>query len=130
MGNDPFRYLVPRKMDQNELARAIRDDIADEIEAINIYQSHHDATDDERARKVLGHVIQEEREHLAEFLELLKLLDAGQVAALREAPTEVEGLLGGGTSARAEDGASSATAGAGAAPSRSSMGELFGETQG
>jgi rubrerythrin len=90
---DPFVGLAPRKMSDSELARAIRLNIAAEIDAINLYAAHMDATDNEAARKILAHIIDEEKEHLAEFLELLKVLDPKQEQELGEAGAKVAAIL-------------------------------------
>jgi rubrerythrin len=90
---DPFVGLVPRKMTDEELARAIRLNIAAEIDAINLYAAHMDATDNESARKLLAHIIDEEKEHLAEFLELLKILDPKQATEFGEAGAKLADVL-------------------------------------
>jgi rubrerythrin len=92
---DPFVGLVPRKMTDEELARAIRLNIAAEVDAINLYAAHMDATDNEAARRLLAHIIDEEKEHLAEFLELLKILDPKQATDLAEARPKVDAILAG-----------------------------------
>lgn len=74
----PFHGLVPRKMTDTELARAIRLDLEAELDAVNLYAAHMDATDNEEARRVLLHVMNEEKEHAALFFELLKTLDPKQ----------------------------------------------------
>lgn len=93
MPTDPFTGLVPRKMTASELARAIRLDVQAELDATNLYQAHIDATDDERARAVLAHIRDEEKEHAAEFIELLKLLDPNQATYLEEAPEDVAQII-------------------------------------
>ena len=92
---DPFVGLVPRKMSDEELARAIRLNIAAEIDAINLYAAHMEATDNEAARRLLAHIIDEEKEHLSEFLELLKILDPKQATDLAEAGAKVDAILSG-----------------------------------
>ena len=92
---DPFAFNVPRMMTSSELVAALRVDIAAEIEAINIYEAHANATDNEEARRVLAHVIAEEKEHLAEFLEMVKRLDPEQVSYLEEAPADVAAIVAG-----------------------------------
>ena len=101
---DPFIGLVPRKMTDTELARAIRINIAAEIDAINLYAAHMDATDNEAAKKMLAHIIEEEKEHLAEFLELLKILDPFQARELAEAQSKVGEILAGTHPAQAAGG--------------------------
>lgn len=72
---DPFHSLVPRKMTDTELARAIRLDLESELDATNLYAAHIDATDNEEAKRVLRHIMNEEKEHATLFWELLKRLD-------------------------------------------------------
>jgi rubrerythrin len=93
MSTDPYLTLTPRKMSASELARAIRLDIASEIDATNLYQAHIDATDDERAKAVLAHIRDEEKEHIAEFMQLLAMLDPQQAEELQAAPTNVAEIL-------------------------------------
>ena len=76
--SNPFGTMVPRKMTAGELARAIMQDIAAELDAVAVYQAHIDATDDERAKKVLAHTRDDEKEHVGEFLALLEILDPGR----------------------------------------------------
>ena len=91
--SDPFKGLVTRKMTLEELARAIRQDIAAELDAINLYEAHIDATDNEPAKKILAHVRDDEKEHVAEFMELLRILDPGQAKKLDLAPAEIKKAL-------------------------------------
>lgn len=72
---DPAHFLVARKLTDTELAQAIRLDLESELDAMNLYQSHIAATDNEVAKKVLAHIRDEEREHAALFWALLKQLD-------------------------------------------------------
>jgi rubrerythrin len=93
---EAFPSLVQRKMSLEELIRAIRQDIAAELDAINLYQAHIDASDDERARKVLAHVRDEEKTHVGELLALLKVLDPDAQKLLDEGMEEAAPLLKGG----------------------------------
>lgn len=95
MPTDPFVYNQPRKMSNSELAQAIRLDIQAELDATSLYQAHLDATDDERAKAILAHIRDEEKEHAAEFLQLLAILDPDQAAELRSAPQNVADILAG-----------------------------------
>ncbi|MGQ9515256.1 MAG: demethoxyubiquinone hydroxylase family protein [Thermoproteota archaeon] len=92
---EAFPSLVTRKMNLEELARAIRQDIAAELDAINLYQAHIDATDNERARNVLAHVRDEEKTHVGELLALLKTLDPDTERLLNEGMEEATSLLKG-----------------------------------
>ncbi len=92
--SNPFGTMVPRKMNANELANAIRQDIAAELDAIALYQAHIDATDDERARKMLAHIRDDEKEHAGELLALLEVLDPTQAKYLIEGKEELKELMG------------------------------------
>ncbi|MGC8833378.1 MAG: demethoxyubiquinone hydroxylase family protein [Armatimonadota bacterium] len=92
---NPFLTMVPRKMTDEELARAIRLDIQAELDAINLYQAHIDATDNEDAKKVLAHIRDDEKEHVAEFLALLRILDPAQAEDLDLGQEKLQGILAG-----------------------------------
>ncbi len=89
---DPFPGLVPRKMSKSELVRAIRLNIAAEYEAVHAYMAHADATDDALAKKVLTDIANEERQHIGEFMELLRRLAPDEAKLLEEGRKEVEEL--------------------------------------
>ena len=71
----PAHFVMPRKLTDTELAQAIRLDIEAELDAINLYQAHIDATDHPLAKQVLAHIRDEEREHASLFWALLRELD-------------------------------------------------------
>ena len=73
LGN-PFVANVPRQMNTDELAQAIRVDIAGELEAIIGYEAHAMSTNDQRVKKILYHIADEEREHVGELQQLLYIL--------------------------------------------------------
>lgn len=82
---DPFKGMIPsRKLTNEELARAIRLDVIAELDATSLYQAHLEATDNERAKQVLAHIRDEEKEHVVEFMALLKELDPGQAQVAAE----------------------------------------------
>jgi len=91
---NPFSGVIPRKMSATELARAIMLDISAELEAIHLYQAHIDATDDERAKMILAHVRDEEKEHVGEFMALLEHLDPGLADFYRKGHAETLGRIG------------------------------------
>ncbi len=93
--SNPFGTMVPRKMNATELARAIMQDIAAELDAVAVYQAHIDATDDERAKKVLAHTRDDEKEHVGEFLALLGILDPKQAEYINKGRAEITELLEG-----------------------------------
>ncbi|MFZ3132571.1 MAG: demethoxyubiquinone hydroxylase family protein [Desulfosporosinus sp.] len=73
LGN-PFIANVPKQLSNDELAQALRVDIAGEYEAIIGYESHAMATTDERAKKILYHIADEERQHVGELEQLLSII--------------------------------------------------------
>ncbi|OPZ87811.1 MAG: hypothetical protein BWY74_03307 [Firmicutes bacterium ADurb.Bin419] len=73
LGN-PFVANVPRQMSSEELAQALRVDIAGELEAIIGYEAHAMATNDERVKKILYHIADEEKQHVGELQQLLYIL--------------------------------------------------------
>jgi rubrerythrin len=73
LGN-PFVANVQKQMSADELVQAIRVDIAGEIEAIIGYEAHAMSTADERVKKVLNHIADEERQHVGELQQLLFIL--------------------------------------------------------
>ncbi|MCE9673457.1 demethoxyubiquinone hydroxylase family protein [Myxococcus stipitatus] len=92
---DPFHSLVPRKMTDTELARSIRLNIEAELDAINLYAAHIDATDNEEAKAVLRHVMDEEREHAALFWQLIARLDPEQAQHAQEAVEKFKLIISG-----------------------------------
>ncbi len=73
IGN-PFVGNVPKQMSNDELAQALRVDIADEMEAIISYEAHALATTDANVKKVLYHIADEERNHVGELQQLLYMI--------------------------------------------------------
>jgi uncharacterized protein len=93
---DPFHALVPdRKLSDVELARSIRLNIEAEMDAINLYAAHLDATDNEEAKAILRHVMDEEREHAALFWELIRRLDPAQGDHVKEAAAKYQLIVSG-----------------------------------
>jgi len=93
--SNPFGTMVPRKMTVDELTRAIMQNIAAELDAVALYQAHIDATDDERAKKMLAHIRDDEKEHVGEFLALLEILDPRQAEYIKKGKAELAELLAG-----------------------------------
>jgi len=57
-----------------ELVRAIRMNTAAELDAASLYEAHAEATDNPLAKKVFLDIANEERVHVGEFIQLLKIL--------------------------------------------------------
>lgn len=62
----------------------IRKALIDELEAINYYEDFMQRLESPEAIKVMDHINLEEKEHVAELTELLRLLDPGQAEKLQE----------------------------------------------
>jgi rubrerythrin len=92
---NPFPGLVPRKMTKSELIRALRLNLAAELEAVHLYTAHAEATDDELARKVLLDIADEERTHAGEFLEMIRRLAPEEQGFLDGGRQEVADMAAG-----------------------------------
>ena len=64
-------------MDSKNL-KNLREDLIGELDAINQYQEHIDGTDNEEIKKVLSHIRDDEKEHLAELTKIIRELDKTQ----------------------------------------------------
>lgn len=87
---NPFTGMVPRKLTKEELIRAIRLNITAEHEAVHLYMAHADATDDPLAKRVLIDVANEERQHIGEFQQLLRILAPDEDIYIADGVREVE----------------------------------------
>ncbi len=79
-----------RKVNEQELIRAIRFMIAAEYEAVQLYMQLAESTDNKLAIEVLKDIADEERVHAGEFLRLLKELDPEEDKFYAEGAEEVE----------------------------------------
>jgi rubrerythrin len=93
---NPFSGMVERTMTKQELIRALRLNLAAELEAVHLYMAHADATDDELARKVLTDIADEERVHAGEFLELIRRLAPDEQGFLDDGAEEVAAMAASG----------------------------------
>jgi len=62
----------------------LREDLIGELQAINQYQDHIDAVDSEEAKRVLEHIRDDEKEHVAELTKLLQNLDPMQAEKFKK----------------------------------------------
>jgi rubrerythrin len=92
---NPFHSMVPRKLTDTELARAIRLDMESELDAINLYSAHIDATDNEEAKAILKHIMDEEKEHAALFWQLVARLDPNQAQHAAESSEKYRLIVSG-----------------------------------
>ncbi len=79
-----------KKLTHEELVRAVRFMIAAEYEAVQFYMQLRDSTDNELARDVLEDIANEERVHAGEFLRLLKELAPDEEKFYARGAKEVE----------------------------------------
>ena len=91
---NPFQGNVERKLTKEELIQAIRLDIANELEAIYIYDAHVQATDDVMAQKVISDIRDEEKIHVGELMTLLRVLDPKELELFASGEAEVKEMLG------------------------------------
>ena len=91
---NPFQGNVERKLTSKELIQAIRLDIANELEAIYIYDAHIQATDDLRVQKVICDIRDEEKTHVGELMTILRTLDPREMELFASGEAEVKKLLG------------------------------------
>ena len=90
----PFAGLaLERKVTHEELVRAIRYSIAAEYEAIQLYMQLAESTDDKKAQAVLRDVANEEKEHVGEFLRLLRELAPDEEQFYENGRQEVEEMF-------------------------------------
>lgn len=90
----PFSVLKnERQLTSEELARAIRFNIAAEFEAIQLYQQLAESTDNAVAKEVLIDVANEEKEHVGEFLELLHHLCPDEKSFYQSGIEEVREIM-------------------------------------
>ena len=62
----------------------LREDLIGELQAINQYQEHIDTLEDEHAIKVLSHIRDEEKEHVAELTKFIQKLDPLQAEMFKK----------------------------------------------
>lgn len=61
-----------------KILKYLREDLVGELEAIDQYQDHINDMEEGEARKVLEHIRDDEKEHVAEIVKILRKLDATQ----------------------------------------------------
>ena len=62
----------------------LREDLMAEMDAINQYQEHIETLEDEEAIKVLEHIRDDEKEHVAELFKLIQTLDPVQAEKFKK----------------------------------------------
>ena len=79
-GNSEMSEAEEREFDLEML----REDLVGELNAINQYQDHIESLENEEAIRVLEHIRDDEKEHVAELTKLIQKLDATQAAKFKK----------------------------------------------
>lgn len=87
---DPFVGNIPKKLDQAELLQVLRIDIAAELEVIMGYGAHLQATGDERVKKILTHIANEERRNVGKLQQLMMMLDPSQEVYVQQGIQKIQ----------------------------------------
>lgn len=90
---NPFQGNVNRKLTEAELIQAVRLDIAGELEAIYLYDSHVQATDNVIAKRIISDIRDEEKAHIGELMTLLRLLAPDEAEHFASGEAEVREML-------------------------------------
>jgi len=104
MFTNPFSgKALERKLTNEELIRAMREMIATELEATNLYQALADSIEDKAAAKILRDVADEEIIHVGEFQKVLYTLTEKEKELVNKGIAEAEEKLKEKTSDSEED---------------------------
>lgn len=87
---EPFPGWGAQKMSNTELVRALRLDIAGELEAIATYDAHAEACSDAFVKEILTDIANEERVHVGELLRLVQKLASDEEKYLVQGMEEVD----------------------------------------
>ena len=85
---------TPEQFTDRELTRAIRDAIIAELEAVKQYETVVDATSNDKVKKVLQDIANEEKVHVGELQKLLADLLPDEKEHLEKGEKEVEDKTG------------------------------------
>jgi len=93
ISKNPFNLQGKKSFTREGLLQAIRISIIAELDAINLYEQFAEATLDDKVREVFLDIAKEEKTHVGEFLELLKMLDEEQKSELDKGEDEVKEIM-------------------------------------
>ncbi len=97
LAKNPLDLIKGESLSTEGVAQAIRLAIIGELDAINLYLQLAEVISDGRVREVLKDIAEEEKVHVGELLEVLKMIDEEQSKALIKGREEVRELIGGGS---------------------------------
>ncbi len=84
-----------RKLTHEEIIRGIRFSIASEFEAIQLYEELEESTDNENAKKLLHEIAEDEKVHVGNFLQLMKIIAPEEEKFYKEGKEEAIDVLNG-----------------------------------
>lgn len=92
---NPFPGVVPDRliydgMSNNELVRALRQDLAAEHEAAHLYESHIDASKNTLVNIALQEIANDEKVHAGKFLRLIEMLTGDEGRHLLQGANEAD----------------------------------------
>jgi len=91
---NPFTGLkLEKPLSKEELIRSVRFMIAAEFEAVEMYTRVAEATQDEKIKKLILDIANEERVHAGEFGEILVTLDPQEKVLIEKGMEEAEEKL-------------------------------------
>jgi rubrerythrin len=80
----PFEEKNDEQLAVEDDLEMLREDLIGELQAINQYQQHIESLESEEAVTILEHIIEDEKEHVAELLGVIQNLDTVQAEKLRK----------------------------------------------
>lgn len=80
----PFDERDDKQLTVEDDLAMLRDDLVGELQAINQYQEHLESLDSEEALATLEHIIADEKEHVAELVKLIQVLDPVQAEKFKK----------------------------------------------
>ena len=89
---DPFPG-ISREINEDELVRALRLDIAAEEEAVTLYTAQADATRNPIARRILNNIAEEEIVHIGEFNRLIEMISKPETKLQMQGQKEVDEMV-------------------------------------
>lgn len=91
---DPHKSLLPsKKLTEEELTNAVRQSIIAEQDAVALYESFANLTENEQARSVFQSIADEEKVHVGEFERLLTFIKPNEPAFREDGRKEADDLM-------------------------------------
>jgi len=82
--NYPFEESDDEQLAIEDDLEMLREDLIGELQAINQYQEHLLSLESEEAMTTLEHIIEDEKEHVAELTKLIQNLDPVQAEKFKK----------------------------------------------